>query len=168
MKRCCDQIDTAGGNYDANGHSDAYGYGRLNAKRAIELATPAAAAYTALHTAVQSVAIKDLKTSKIVAQVGDKKALKNVKISVNIEHTYIGDLVVRVIPPTATGIGPIVLHDREGGTTNNLNRSYDAASTPALTELVGKSPQGAWTLDVTDKANQDTGQILRFMVELSL
>jgi len=168
MKRCCDQIDQAGGNYDANGHSDAYGYGRLNGRRAIQLATPATTAYTALHTAVQSVAIKDLKTSKIVARVGDTKPVKSVKIGVNIEHTYIGDLVVRIIAPNATGVGPIVLHNRSGGSIDNLNRSYDATSTPDLAQFVGTSPQGAWTLQVADKANQDTGKILRFTVELGL
>ncbi len=38
MKSCCDKIDTVGGNYDPNGHSAFYGFGRLNAKRAVELA----------------------------------------------------------------------------------------------------------------------------------
>lgn len=38
LKRCCDQIDPAGGQYDANGHSAKYGYGRLNAKTAVDLA----------------------------------------------------------------------------------------------------------------------------------
>lgn len=168
LKRCCDQIDQAGGNYDANGHSIKYGYGRLNGRRAIELATPPASAYTALHTAVQAVSIKDLKASKIVANVGDTKPVKSVEISVAIEHTYIGDLVVQVIPPNGTGVGPIVLHDRSGGSIDNLNRSYDATSTPGLAQLVGTSPQGAWTLRVADKANQDVGKILRFTVELGL
>jgi len=38
LKRCCDQIDKAGGKYDASGHSTLYGYGRLNAKKAVDLA----------------------------------------------------------------------------------------------------------------------------------
>ena len=38
LKRCCDQIDTAGGQYDATGHSPLYGYGRLNAKKAVDMA----------------------------------------------------------------------------------------------------------------------------------
>jgi subtilisin family serine protease len=55
LKRCCDQIDpsgTSGNEYDANGHSKNYGYGRLNAKTAVELAQPPQPAYTAIHTAV--------------------------------------------------------------------------------------------------------------------
>ena len=35
LKDCCDRIDDAGGNYDTNGHSQLYGYGRINAARAV-------------------------------------------------------------------------------------------------------------------------------------
>ena len=38
LKRCCDRIDRAGGHYDAGGHSNKYGYGRLNAKAGVDLA----------------------------------------------------------------------------------------------------------------------------------
>lgn len=38
LRRCCDKIDREGGRYRSNGHSRRYGYGRLNARRAIELA----------------------------------------------------------------------------------------------------------------------------------
>jgi len=95
LKRCCDRIDAAGGNYDANGHSPQYGFGRLNGRRAVELAAPSPAIYTALHTAVQAVEIKDNQTCSLVAHVGDVAAVKSVKISVAIEHTYIGGLVWR-------------------------------------------------------------------------
>ena len=168
LKRCCDKIDRGSGEYDANGHSPNYGFGRLNGKKAVDLATPPAAAYTAIHTAVQSVPIKDLKTSAIIANVGDTRSIKRARITVAIEHTWIGDLIVRVIPPTAVGTGPIVLHNRTGGGADNLNRSYDAASTPALGGLVGKSPEGRWTLEIEDHAQRDVGKILRFAVELDL
>jgi subtilisin family serine protease len=168
LKRCCDQIDQAGGNYDAEGHSHFYGYGRLNAKQAVELATPSAAAYTAIHTAVQTVAIKDLKSSEISVQVGDSTAIQDVRIAVAMDHTWIGDLVVSLRPPAGLGVGAIVLHDRSGGGTQNLNRNYDVGSTPGLAQLQGLSPQGLWSLEVEDRAKRDTGSILRFSVELDL
>jgi len=40
LRKCCDRIDQVGGNYNAEGHSTQYGYGRLNARRAVELARP--------------------------------------------------------------------------------------------------------------------------------
>ena len=42
LRACCDRIDEAGGEYDADGHSRLYGYGRVNAARAVELAAAAA------------------------------------------------------------------------------------------------------------------------------
>jgi subtilisin family serine protease len=38
LRRCCDRIDKIGGRYDSSGHSKLYGYGRLNARRAVDLA----------------------------------------------------------------------------------------------------------------------------------
>lgn len=40
LKKSCDRIDPAGGNYDSSGRSDSYGYGRLNAAKAVSLASP--------------------------------------------------------------------------------------------------------------------------------
>ena len=41
MKNSCDRIDEPMGNYDANGHSPFYGYGRLNALKAVQNARAA-------------------------------------------------------------------------------------------------------------------------------
>jgi subtilisin family serine protease len=38
IKSACDKIDQNGGNYDAKGHSQLYGYGRINALKAVQLA----------------------------------------------------------------------------------------------------------------------------------
>jgi len=168
LRRCARQIDTSGGDYDAGGHSKQYGYGRLDAKKAVELAAPAAPTYTAVHKALQAVPIKDLTTHGIQVVVGDAKPLTNIKVHVDLEHTWIGDLVVEVVPPSGTGVTQVVLHDREGGGSQNLRRVYDTASTPGLASLIGKSPQGAWKLNVSDRAKRDVGQIVSFGVELGL
>jgi subtilisin family serine protease len=41
LKNSCDRIDEAMGNYDANGHSPFYGYGRVNALKAVQHAIAA-------------------------------------------------------------------------------------------------------------------------------
>jgi hypothetical protein len=38
LRNCCDRIDRTGGKYNTQGHSTHYGYGRLNARKAVELA----------------------------------------------------------------------------------------------------------------------------------
>jgi subtilisin family serine protease len=166
IKRSCDKIDTAGGNYDANGHSPLYGYGRANAGKAVELALPAQPDPVAIRTAIQDVPIQDLKTSKLALAVADTKLLKSLRVTVDIEHTYIGDLVVTVEPPTSMGVAPVILHNREGRGTDNIKKTYDEISTPGLAAFKGRSPQGTWTLVVQDKERLDTGKIRSFTLEL--
>ncbi len=166
IKRSSDKIDTAGGAYDANGHSALYGYGRVNAKRAVELALEPKPNLVATATATQDVPIKDFQKSLLAVEVAQTTALKDIKVTVNIEHTYIGDLIVSVVPPTALGLPRITLHNRAGGGTDNLKTTYDKVKAPGLLALVGRSPKGKWTLEVEDKAAQDTGMIRSFSLEL--
>ena len=49
LRGCCDRIDPENGEYDANGHSPLYGYGRLNAEKAVRpgmISSPARAQET--------------------------------------------------------------------------------------------------------------------------
>ena len=166
LKECCDKIDTPNGNYDAVGHSAWYGYGRLNAHKAVKLARPAQPKYTAVHTAIQDVAIKDLKKSRLQLAVGDDRPLQDVKVVVDIEHTWIGDLKVTLRPPASMGADAVTLHAGTGGSTINLKRSYDTASTPMLANFTGMNPQGVWTLEVKDRARQDQGKIVSFSLAM--
>ena len=166
LKRSCDRIDTAGGQYDSNGRSPFYGFGRVNAKKAVELAMPVQPTTVAIRTAVKDVAIKDLQTSTLELPIADTGLLKSIKVSVDIEHTYRGDLVVSVRPPAATGVSPVVLHNREGSAADNLKKTYDEVNAPGLVALKNKSPKGTWTLVVADKEAQDTGKIRSFTLEM--
>jgi subtilisin family serine protease len=168
IKQSCDKIDPTGGNYDANGRSPLYGYGRINAKKAVELALPPQPDPISIQKAVQDVPIKDLTTSKLDLVVADTKPLKSIRVSVDIEHTYIGDLIVSIKPPASTGVSAIKLHNREGGALDNIKKTYDSVNAPGLAALTGKSPQGTWTLTVEDKEKQDTGRIRSFTLEMKL
>lgn len=166
LRRSCDKIDNSNGNYNAQGHSTLYGYGRLNAKKAVELAMPTRPHYIAIHTAVQDVAIQDLKKSTLAVMVGDDTPILSVKVIVDIEHSYIGDLIVKLKAPVAMGVADVTLHDRFGGGTDNIKRAFDMLNAPDLGKLVGKNPKGAWTLEVEDKAKTDQGMIRKFTVEI--
>ena len=168
IKRSCDQIDQAGGNYDANGHSTFYGYGRVNAKRAVELAMPAQPDPIVIRTIVQDVAIADMKTARLKLPIADTAALKSIKVGVDIEHTYIGDLVVTVNPPAGMQSNAVILHNREGGAADNIKKTYDEVNAPGLAAFNGKSPAGEWTLEVADKAKLDVGKIRSFTLEMAL
>jgi subtilisin family serine protease len=168
LKRSGDRIDEAGGSYDAAGHSPFYGYGRANAKKAVELAMPPQEDLVAIRTAVRDVPIKDFQTSQLPLAIADTNLLKAIKITVDIEHTYIGDLVVTVKPPASLGLNPVILHNRQGGSTDNLKKTYDEVNVPGLAAFKGKSPAGTWTLEVADKARQDVGKIRSFTLEMTL
>lgn len=88
-------------------------------------------------------------------------------MQVDIEHSYIGDLVVTVLPPAQMQAGSVLVHNRWGGATRNLRRTYDALSVSALGAYQGKSAQSTWQLEVKDAARADTGQITRFGLELT-
>ena len=62
-----------------------------------------------------------------------------IKVQVAIEHTYIGDLQVSVRGPTGP---PVLLHDREGGSRNDLRITYRETNLPALSSLLGSAAEG--------------------------
>ena len=70
-------------------------------------------------------------------------------VEVHIVHTYIGDLVVSLLAPDGTAY---VLHNRAGGSTDNINQTYTV-------NLSAEPPNGTWTLSVRDAASADTGRI---------
>jgi subtilisin family serine protease len=168
LRDACDRIDTAGGGYDAAGHSRLYGFGRLNARRAVDLALAAPTGTVAIRTARRNVPIRDLKISRITMPVADTSKLRGLKVGVDLDHTFVGDLVVTLRPPPASGIPDIVLHDRAGGSADNLRRTYDAASTPALSQAAGKVPVGTWTLEVADREAGDSGTLRGFTLEMAI
>lgn len=87
-----------------------------------------------------------------------------VKVTVDITHTYIGDLRLTLTAPSGT---TVVLHDRNGGRTQNLRKTFDPSNTPGLTAFSGQAIQGNWTLLVQDLAAVDTGLLNRWEVEVS-
>jgi subtilisin-like proprotein convertase family protein len=82
-----------------------------------------------------------------------------VEVFVDITHTYIGDLIVELTAPD--GSTTVRLHNRTGGTTENINGWYPAEITPAepLDGFNGVEMLGGWTLHVSDHANWDTGSL---------
>lgn len=166
IRRSCDKIDLANAKYDVDGRSAWYGYGRVNAKKAVELALPAQPAPAVIVTARQDVKIPDLKSAQLSVAVADGRLLKSMKVTVDIDHTYRGDLVVTLIPPAAMGAQKVVLHNRAGGAADNLKMVYAATNVPALAGLNGKLPAGSWTLLVEDKARQDVGTLRGFSLEM--
>ena len=167
LRRCCDRIDPGAGAYDANGRSALYGFGRLNAETAVLLAKPVARNVVRIVRDLP-VALPDRQTVSVPLDVAETTAAEDVAVEVEIQHTFIGDLVVTLVPPPGSGMGRVVLHNRSGGAARDLRRVYDAAAVPALAGLRGRSLKGRWNLEVRDTAVRDEGRLLRFGLHLTL
>ena len=72
-----------------------------------------------------------------------------VPVAVNIVHTSIGDLVVSLIAPDGSAY---VLHNRTGGSADNINTTYNV-------NLSSEALNGTWNLRVQDAATGDVGYI---------
>jgi serine protease len=75
--------------------------------------------------------------------------LSNTQVAVNIVHTYIGDLKVDLIAPDGS---VYVLHNRSGGSADNIVQTYSV-------NLTSEAKNGTWKLRVNDNAGGDTGYI---------
>ncbi|MCU0527774.1 MAG: S8 family serine peptidase [Elainella sp. Prado103] len=164
LRQSCDPIDQANGQYDAAGRSPFYGYGRLNARQAMELAVPPQPNPARIYRVVQDVPIPDLGNASLGLTVADSQVVKSIKVTVEVEHTYIGDLVITLSTPLP--IEPILLHNRLGGGTRNLKKIYDRLNAPGLAAVEGQSAQGSWSLAVVDRAAQDAGKIRSLTIEI--
>lgn len=96
--------------------------------------------------------------------VGDAGTIAAIAISVEIPHTYVGDLRVTLGGPDGTAV---VLHDGIGGSADNLVQRYSQEETAALGTFLGKQGQGLWTLKVSDLVGQDRGILQLWRLELS-
>jgi len=108
LKRACDRIDPQGGNYDAAGHSPKYGFGRLNARTAVELAKPQPQNAITISRRFDA-PIPDLQTVSFALDVPDNTPVERLTVTVDLKHTFIGDLIITLKPPVSTGVAAIVL-----------------------------------------------------------
>lgn len=164
LRRSCDRIDPADGQWSAEGRSPWYGFGRLNAENAVRLAVPEPADRLVI-TRTFSEPVHDLGSAKVTLDVSEDRTLADLKVVVDIRHSYVGDLAVALIAPDASE-ERITLHARAGGRARDLRRTYDGLDVPELKQFVGQSARGSWTLEVRDEAADDAGHIAGFGLEL--
>ncbi|MBI5362323.1 MAG: proprotein convertase P-domain-containing protein [Planctomycetes bacterium] len=109
-------------------------------------------------SASPAVAIPDNNTTGVTSTLNFAQSglVASVKVKVGITHTFQGDLEVALIAPDGT---TVLLHNRTGAGTDNINTEYPDLTAPnqTLSTLVGKSITGAWKLRVRDLAAADTG-----------
>lgn len=90
--------------------------------------------------------------------VTDQGTVRAVKLTVDITHPYVGDLNVTL----KHGSQSKVVHAREGGSADNLKKSYE------ITEFSGAQLKGDWELNVSDNDKQDQGKLTSWAIEVTL
>ena len=97
--------------------------------------------------------------------MGDAVTIADLKVGVDITHTYRGDLEVRLLSPWGE---TIVLHPKGlGGSADHLRQTYDNSTTPALGQWRNRSASGLWRLEVRDLAGADLGTLERWWLEFT-
>ena len=86
-----------------------------------------------------------------------------VEVEVDITHSYVGDLVIKLVAPSGT---EILLAEQQGGDTDNLVTTFTPDVVPQLATLIGQPIQGVWRLMVSDRAGSDIGKLARWKVRM--
>ncbi|WP_158294509.1 proprotein convertase P-domain-containing protein [Halomonas urmiana] len=158
------------------GHDDGswspwFGHGRVDAEAAVAeaLASHDDTAPSSGHRFVSrpGATIPDHDPAGIhdVLEVDRLGRLSFLRVAVDIRHSWIGDLVVSLVSPSGR---EATLHDRQGGSRNDLGQTWEAASLPALRSFEGEPAEGPWTLRVRDEAAADTGRLEEWSLELGV
>ena len=115
-----------------------------------------------------------------VISVADDRPILGVKVSLEVEHSFLSDLVISLTSPTGT---KVTLVSNSCGEANDINATFasDAppficSDNPAISGTVrplgsldafrGESSYGEWVLTVEDTAPADGGSLVGFSMEL--
>jgi subtilisin family serine protease len=160
------------GTYDQNGHSQWFGYGKVNAFKAVKAAQRRRTQSQPATRWIQqenptAIDIPDYNPTGAVSlvQIGDRAPIQDMQITVDVEHEFMGDLEIYLIPPDNQ---PILLQDRSLGRLTRLRTTYTPDTTPKLREWFNRPAQGQWQLKVVDRAAGMVGRLQNWQLELGV
>lgn len=135
-----------------------------------EFISNAAPAYTptgTVYTENPNISIPDNNATGIsdTMYVGMSKTISEVNLYVDITHTYIGDLEVRLSSPSTT---TVLIHNRSGSSADDIKGWYDPELQPyeSLSAFIGTNCYGTWTISVSDHAGADVGTLKSWKLEI--
>jgi subtilisin family serine protease len=157
------QLGMQEGTYNSNGHSQWFGYGKVNAAKAVQAAQKLANSGLFATEYVRgensrplSIPDHDLAGVKSAIAMTASSSIKDIQITVNITHDFLGDLEIYLIAPNNQRV---LLQNRTLGCRTNLQTTYTLRSLPSLKQFLSLSAQGIWHLWLIDYAPQDVGKL---------
>ena len=110
-------------------------------------------------------AIPDLGATDDVITFPLDVVVKEIEVSIDIKHTYRGDLKLTLKSPQGQNI---VLIDRSGGGADDIVRSFRSSDEPGLFDaVIGKSAKADWSLKIEDMAKQDVGVLVKWGIAIT-
>lgn len=166
------QLGLQYGTYDANGHSQWFGYGKVNAAAAVREAQRRAFTGRQVGRVVQqqnpaSLAIPDNQPSGAESSVAIAASgtVTDLRLEVRVDHAFLGDLSLTLTAPSGA---TVLVQGRTLGRQTELRQTYSLQTTPVLVRLIGESTQGSWRLRAVDSAPGATGTLLGWGLTLGV
>ncbi|MFM7426648.1 MAG: S8 family serine peptidase [Elainella sp.] len=164
------QLNLSLGQYDAYRHSAWLGYGKVSAIRAVELAQRRLLPLTLPDRWLpfiqsQPLPLTGLAVNSSAVQVAETNPIRDLEVSVELEHDFLGDLELCLVAPWGT---VIPLQSRSLGRLTQLKTIYSLETAPWLKTALNHSAQGEWQLQILDRVQTRRGQLLRWQLNLGL
>jgi subtilisin family serine protease len=166
------QLGLSYGIYDANGHSRWFGYGKVNAFRAVQEAQRRAFRNRRVTQVVTArndttLAIPDNRAAGVISSITmeSEGRVADLHIDVNLQHEFLADITLTLRSPEGENV---LLQGRTLGAYTELRQTYTLTNTPVLRAMVGQLAQGTWRLTVVDHAPGATGDLLGWGLTLGL
>lgn len=115
----------------------------------------------------KSIPDNDPRGIQSIIPVTKKGIAKDIKVGVEISHTFIGDLQIDLVTPSNRAV--TLLKPGDGRNKVNLKTTFDKSSSQALASLITTAQQikGDWALQVSDNADIDTGILERWSLDIT-
>ena len=141
------------GAFDGRGFSLWFGFGKVNAFRAVQ----AAASRIAVQHVISAIGAKpaDIAEGPAVSAVDieDDGTITDLRVEVDIAHPFTADLRIHLLTPFGTCAE---LQPGGGHGAADLVKTYSLQETASLRPLLSKSVRGTWSLHVTDTLVRST------------
>ena len=166
------QLGLSLGRYDVNRHSAWFGYGKVSAVKAVQLAQQQLKPFSLPYRWVEyvnstAVEIPDGSPEGVTSavQVQEAAPIRDLEITLEIEHEFLGDLSLFLIPPWGE---QMTLQGRGLGRLSSIKTIYSLETTGWLKPVLTRSAQGEWRLRVIDWVPSSRGRLQKWQLNLGL
>ncbi|MEO0867583.1 MAG: S8 family serine peptidase [Cyanobacteria bacterium J06642_11] len=166
------QLGLSYGRYDNRGHSLWFGYGKVNAYRAVKACRDRYLANRRLGKIVEKMSAVTLTLPATLTAlqragitINQRGLLQDIQVYVDVRHRFLGDLTIAIRSPKGKSV---LLQGRTLGRQSQLRKTYTLQTTPALTRLINQGIHGRWQLDIVDHTETSPGQLLQWSLKVGI